>query len=248
VPFLPVLRYSETGLRKCADWEATWTKQRQEDAIDAQLAVERDTWLREAWSRANQRGDGETADAYAARMQAGLTDPAICLAADHRSATEAKRRKQEEVGSIPVPPKYRTPDFASTDFWRMRGGLDVPKERFVSFPHCARDADGSLPVLWAGRDHLARAKAIAAWFIDRKDTDGWSAARLAPLLGGLLELIPWLRQWHNGLDPETGLHMGDYFAEFVEDEARSLQLTVAELRAWAPPAPVRGTRSRRAAA
>ena len=47
---------------------------------------------------------------------------------------------------------------------RLRGGLDVPKERFVSFPHCARDADGSLPVLWAGYDHLARAKAIAAWY------------------------------------------------------------------------------------
>lgn len=181
-------------------------------------------------------------------MTTGGTDPAISKAADHAMATEAKRRKLAEVGTIPVPPKYRTSDFLSTDFSRLRGGLDVPKERFVSFPHCARDADGSLPVLWAGYDHLARAKAIAAWFVDRKDTDGWTAPRLTPLLAGLLKLVPWLRQWHNSIDEETGLHMGDYFAEFVEDEARSLQLTIADLRAWTPPAPVRRPRGRRAAA
>jgi hypothetical protein len=181
-------------------------------------------------------------------MAAGLTDPAIGQAADHAIANEAKRRKLAEVGTIPVPSKYRTPDFLSTDFWRLRGGLDVPKERFVSFPHCARDADGSLPVLWAGYDHLTRAKAIAAWFVDRKDTDGWAAPRLIPLLAGLLELAPWLLQWHNDVDPETGIHMGDYFADFVEDEARSLGLTLAELRAWTPPAPVRRPRGRRAAA
>jgi hypothetical protein len=248
VPFLPVLRYSETGQRKRADWEAAWKKQRAEDAIDADLATQRDAFLRAAWARANTRSDTETADAYASRMTAGVTDPAISKAVDHAIATEAKRRKLAEVGSIPVPPKYRTPDFLSTDFSRLRGGLDVPKERFVSFPHCARDADGSLPVLWAGYDHLARAKAIAAWFVDRKDTDGWTAPRLTPLLAGLLDLVPWFQQWHNRIDSETGLHMGDYFAEFVEDEARSLQLTIADLRAWTPPASTRRTRGRRAAA
>ncbi|MFY9343393.1 MAG: BREX-2 system adenine-specific DNA-methyltransferase PglX [Planctomycetota bacterium] len=32
VPFLPVLRYKLSGLRKLADWEATWALQRREDA------------------------------------------------------------------------------------------------------------------------------------------------------------------------------------------------------------------------
>ena len=201
VPFLAALRYSETGLRKRADWEATWDKQRQEDAIDA-----------------------------------AAPDPA-----------EAKRRKAAEVGPIPVPPKYRTPDFQHADLWRLRGGLDVPKERFVSFPRCGRDADGSLPLLWAGHDHLTRAGALAAWYVERKDTDGWAAPRLAPLLAGLLELVPWLRQWHNGVDGETGLRMGDYYAGFIADEARDLGLTLDELRAWTPPAPTRRTRTRRAA-
>jgi hypothetical protein len=181
-------------------------------------------------------------------MAVGLDDPFIQRLADNALAEEAMRRKKEEVGPIPVPPKYKTADFLSTDFWRLRGSLDVPKERFISFPFCARDADGSLPVLWAGYDHLARARAIAAWFVERKDTDGWTAPRLMPLLAGLLELVPWLRQWHNGRDPETGLHMGDYFSEFVEEEARSLGVSLADLRAWTPPAPVRRARGRRATA
>ena len=116
-----------------------------------------------------------------------------------------------------MPPKYKNADFQSQDFWRLRGGLDVPKERFVSFPHCARDADASLPVLWAGYDHLARARAIAAWYVERKDTDGWPPERLTPLLAGLLELVPWLRQWHNDIDPESGLRMGDFFSGYVEE-------------------------------
>jgi hypothetical protein len=99
-------------------------------------------------------------------------------AADNAIAKEAKRRKHEEIGDIPVPPKYKTADFQSTTFWRLRGGLDVARERFVSFPHGARDADPSLPVLWAGHDHLAGARAIAAWYFERKDTDGWPAERL----------------------------------------------------------------------
>lgn len=202
VPFLAALRHSETGLRKRAEWEATWDSQRAEDAIDAELAPRR----------------------------AGA-DAAALKALD----AEAKREKAERVGAIPVPPKYRTPDFANTDIWRLRGGLDVPKERFCSFPHAARDADPALPVLWAGHDHLARATALAAWYVECKDVDGWAGPRLLPLLAGLAELVPWLRQWHNGIDAGSGLRMGDYFDGFVAGEARLLDVTAAGLRAWTPP-------------
>jgi hypothetical protein len=197
VPFLAVLRYSGTGLRKRTEWEAAWDKQRREDAVDAKLATRRDEFLRAAWTRGHPQHDDETAEAYVARSQAGLTNEDVQKAADDAIAAEANRLKQEEVGAIPIPPKYRTPDFVSTEFWRLRGALDVPKERFVSFPHCARDTDDSLPVLWAGYNHLARAKAIAAWFVERREIDGWPAERLTPLLAGLLELVPWLMQWDN---------------------------------------------------
>jgi hypothetical protein len=181
-------------------------------------------------------------------MNAGLTGEDVQAAANRAIEAEARRRKREEVGDIPVPPKYRTPDFASADYWRLRDSLDVPKERFVSLPMAARDVDGSLPLIWAGYDHLARAQAIAAWYVERKDLDGWDAGRLTPLLAGLLELVPWLRQWHNDIDPGSGLRMGDYFSGFVEDEARDLGLTLENLRAWAPPVTMRRGRARRAAA
>ena len=50
------------------------------------------------------------------------------------------------------------------------------------------------------------------------------------------ELLPWLHQWHNAYDPALGAPMGDWFADFVRDEARGLGLTEDDLAAWTPPA------------
>ena len=67
--------------------------------------------------------------------------------------------KKKQVGTIPVPPKYTSADFLKSDYWRLRGKLDVPKERWVSFPHC-EGPDGTLVIAWAGYDHLQLARAI----------------------------------------------------------------------------------------
>jgi hypothetical protein len=42
--------------------------------------------------------------------------------------------------------------------WRLRGKLDVPKERWVSFPHCEGN-DGTLMIAWAGYDALQLVRA-----------------------------------------------------------------------------------------
>ena len=184
VPSLPAQRYAESGLRKRAQWDATWDLQRREDA-------------------------------------------------------------GEDVGRIPVPPKYQSKDFSKPSFWKLRGALDVPKERWVSYPGCERGADASLPILWAGWNHLQQAQAVAAYYMEMKDTEGWPTERLVPLLAALQQLAPWLKQWHNELDPTFGERMGDYYAGFLADEARSHGLTLEALAAWTPPAaPVR--RDRRA--
>lgn len=247
VPFLAALRYTDAGLRKRADWEATWELQRAEDVIDASVEARRPEFVREAWMRRNPTSDDESSEAYAVRMAVQSQSEDVSRAADSLIAAEQKRRKAEEIGDIPVPPKYRTPDFQSATYWRLRGGLDVPKERFVSYPHSARDADTSLPILWAGYDHRARAQALAALYVERKEHDGWPAERLKPMLAGLLELVPWLKQWHNDIDADTGLRLGDYFEGFINEEARELGLTLADLRSWRPPAPVRRSRTRRSA-
>jgi hypothetical protein len=135
---------------------------------------------------------------------------------------------------IPVPPKYQSKDFIDQNYWRLRGKLDVPKERFISFPKCERNADQTLPIAWAGWNHLEQAQAIANYYETMKIGEGWGINRLLPLLTGLLELIPWLLQWHNDLDPHLNLRMGDFYKGFLEDEARSFGLTTTKIRNWKP--------------
>lgn len=228
VPFLPVLRYTETGLRKRAQWQDTWALQRQEDAIDARVIADN----AEAW-RAEL-----TEQARAQFGSATLTDAQAWIA--QQLAAEIARQQQEDkdaqIGPIPVPPKYQSRDFLKADFWRLRGGLDVPKERWISYPGCERGADGTPPLAWAGWTPLQQATALAGYLLDMKDNEGWEPARLQPLLAGLLELVPWLQQWHNTLDPVYGERMGDYFAGFVADQARALGFTLEDLRAWRPAA------------
>jgi hypothetical protein len=152
--------------------------------------------------------------------------------------TWALQRREDvgdAVGKIPVPPKYQSKDFQKSDFWRLRGGLDVPKERWISYPGCERGADGSLVIAWAGWNHLQQATALAGYYMDMKDSEGWEPTRLQPLLASLLELVPWLAQWHNDLDPVFGERMGDYYRGFVTEEARALGFTLDDLRAWKPP-------------
>ena len=66
-------------------------------------------------------------------------------------------------------------------------------------------------------------------YLDAKDNQGWPTDRLKPLLAALAELIPWLNQWHNEPDPNLGMGLGDYFAGFLDEQCRTLGLTVEEV-------------------
>lgn len=161
-------------------------------------------------------------------------------------ATWSLQRREdagEDVGKIPVPPKYRSTDFSKPGYWKLRGALDVPKERWISYPACERGTDASLPIVWAGWNHLQQAQAVAAYYMEMKDVEGWPGARLQPLLAGLQELVPWLQQWHNEVDPHFGERMGDFYAGFLADEARALGFTLGDLSAWQPAARARRSRS-----
>lgn len=193
VPFLPILRYKPSGLRKRKDWEHTWEMQRKEDAIDQRTKLPKDH-------------------------------------PGYLEFQDAEKMKEEEIGSIPVPPKYQTKDFAKPAYWKLRGKLDVPKERFISYPGCERDTDQTLVITWAGWDHLEQAKGLAAYVEEAKDS-GWEPDRILLLLAGLQELVPWLKQWHNVKDPAYGIGMGDFFADYVVEEARLLGKTVEDLKA-----------------
>jgi hypothetical protein len=151
------------------------------------------------------------------------------------SADEAAREKQKQVGDIPVPPKYAQADFLPGPFWRLRGKLDVPKERFVSFPSVTT-ADGTALVAWAGSDHLQLAKAVSGLYVDIRDRQGTQDdPRLFPLLAVLVDLLPWLKQYHGAIDPEFGISMADSFASFVATEGQRLGKSISDLAAWVPP-------------
>jgi hypothetical protein len=155
---------------------------------------------------------------------------------------ELQRREDAgEILDVAVPPKYGPGDFVQQVYFRHRGKLDVPKERFISYPFCESDTDSEPVYGWSGWNHLQRAQALASLYLKRKNVEGWTQDRLMPMLGGLLELIPWVKQWHNGPSPEfAGLQMGDYFAQFLDGECRQHGLTHDDLRAWRPPAKARG--------
>jgi len=157
---------------------------------------------------------------------------------------ELQRREDagEDVGVIPVPPKYQKPDFQAAG-WEHRGRLDVPKERFVSYPGAERETDASLVVGWAGWDHLARARALATYYLQSKSA-GRDAAFLTPLLAGLAELVPWLKQWFDEPNPDPMFDRpGSQIAALVEAETRALHLTPDDLAAWRPsPRAARGRR------
>ena len=180
-------------------------------------------------------------DAIDARVTLPAADP------DHLTPEAAAALKTAEVGAVPVAPRYASVDFRKSVWWRLRGKLDVPKERFVSLPGCERDADPSLVLGWAGWNPLEQSRAVAGYFSGMREQEGWTAERLAPLLAALLELLPWVRQYHNAPDPEFDIGMGDYFEAFIDDEARALSLTREELRDWAPPDDGRGRGRRRRA-
>jgi hypothetical protein len=148
------------------------------------------------------------------------------------------------VGDIPVPPKYATADFVKTDYWRLRGKLDVPKERWVSYPHCSTENDPSLVVGWAGWNHLQQATALIAYY-DARKREGWTANRLTPLLAGLDQLLPWIHQWHPEIDKEFGETAGKSFQTMLEHDAHELGLTLEEIRQWTPPATTTRRRARK---
>jgi hypothetical protein len=241
VPCLPVLRYKPTGLDKRAAWERTWELQRLEDAVDALFDIERLNRLEPGKVEETLRPlvaalrideqvkplvlrEAVSAADYVAEAGKQKLDPRSLL------TDAAKRARQCAVGDIPVPPKYTSADFLSSGFWRLRGKLDVPKERWVSFPHCEGE-DGTLVIAWAGYDHLQLARAIAEYYEQAREHEG---RKLVPLLACIGQLIPWLKQWHNELDPAFGTRMGDYFEGYLAEEAKALGMDVAQVMAWAP--------------
>ncbi|MER6274009.1 BREX-2 system adenine-specific DNA-methyltransferase PglX [Streptomyces sp900105755] len=143
----------------------------------------------------------------------------------------------------PVPDKYGASDFKQPSYWSNRGTLDVPKERFVSYPDASPDADPTLLLGWAGWDYRDQAQALVNLVKDRTSKLSWDNARITPLLAGLAELMPWVRQWFGTDDHEWGGNAAEEFGTFLDTERTKRGLTAEQLTSWRPAPKTRGRKS-----
>jgi len=146
---------------------------------------------------------------------------------------QRREDRGETVGTIPVPPKYTSADFRKPSWWQHRGKLDVPKERFILYPDFGRETDSTQLLGWAGWDHAQQALALAT-IIAEREAEGWSDERLVPLVAGLAELQPWVRQWHDETNSTYQLNLADYLDEELRGRASQVGLTLDQLKTWQP--------------
>lgn len=200
-------------------------------------------------------------DDLAATVQRLVVDAAVPHLAAERLTESGMRKREvweqvwelqraedrgEEVGTIPVPPRYAKSDFRLSIYWKHRDKLDVPRERFVLIPHGERGADTSQVVGWAGWGECDLARALAGRIMELREQHAADAEHLTPLLAGVLELLPWIHQWHPDSDPLFGGPPGQYFESWLDGQLAELAITRDTLRAWRPPAPTRGRKAKAA--
>jgi hypothetical protein len=159
-----------------------------------------------------------------------------------------EQREEDRTGKrrdIKVPPKYTSADFVKHSYWSHRGKLDVPKERFVSYPGASPDGDPSLLLGWAGWNHRDQAEALVNLVNDRENVDGWPREdpRFVPLLAGLLEVMPWVRQWYDEYDEEWGDNPAREFQTALNRGCANRHLSESDLRDWRPEKKKGGPRS-----
>lgn len=167
---------------------------------------------------------------------------------DKRAAWEETWRLQrkEDAGEqldepIAVPPKYKPADFTRNEYWQHRGKLDVPKERFILYPDAGRETDGTPLLGWTGWDHAQQAFALAT-IMNEREQEGWTDERMVPLIAGLAELQPWVRQWHGDIDPTYGVSLAAIVEEELASRRQRAGRTIEELAAWRPTKATRGRR------
>jgi hypothetical protein len=155
-------------------------------------------------------------------------------------------QRREDAGeevTIPVPPKYSPPDFQKVGYWKARGKLDVPKERFVLYPGIGREGDASPVLGWAGWSHRDQAVALVREIMYQQSL-GVSDEALVPMVAGLVELEPWLHQWHMDLEPQFGSSAADAVTGQINQLLAHLHMTRDDVNAWCPPAAAQGRKAR----
>lgn len=157
-------------------------------------------------------------------------------------------QRREDAGEknldIAVPPKYAAADWRKSSYMAHRGKLDVPKERFIHYPQAGLASDGTLQLGWAGWDHFQQYLALAT-LMDEMVADGASDDALVPLIAGLGELLFWVEQWHDEVDPAFGINAADFARTDYDQRRTQVGASETDLLDWRPPAATRGRKAKR---
>lgn len=156
-------------------------------------------------------------------------------------------QRDEDAGlikatDIPVPPKYTSADFLKSSYWSHRGKLDVPKERFIAYPDAGRDTDPTPLLGWAGWNHAQQGLALATIYALR-ESEGTALTALVPVVAGIAEVLPWVKQWHSGVDSNLGLDLAEYLSNQLAEKSAAVGVPVQDLPAWRPEKKTRGRKA-----
>lgn len=143
-----------------------------------------------------------------------------------------------KAADIPVPPKYTGTDFVKQSYWSQRGKLDVPKERFTVYPGAGRATDPTPLLGWAGWNHAQQGIALATIYAQR-EAEGAALSELVPLVAGIAELLPWVKQWHSGIDPVFNIDLAEYLTAQLAEKSAAVGVPISDLPEWRPPTTTR---------
>ncbi len=159
-----------------------------------------------------------------------------------RTWAEQRREDAGEKVTPEVPPTYGSGDFLKPGYWRLRGKLDIPKERFIAFTEVPGRSGVETLYGWAGWTAQQRVKAILAIDEELEDAAVPLADRIG-LLDSAWRLLPDVARE----DAAAATRLKAELQALVGPEGPSREL-IEDWKKRFPPPTTRATRTKRAAA
>ncbi|MFF5451594.1 BREX-2 system adenine-specific DNA-methyltransferase PglX [Streptomyces sp. NPDC012950] len=148
------------------------------------------------------------------------------------------QRREDETGvalGIPVPPKFTAIDFRRASYWSLRGKLDLPRERFLCYPDGVPSDEGGSLIGWSGWSDADRVRVLLDLIDASRRQPGPGSQRVMPLLAGIQERLPWVRQWE--AQEQTPRHSSRSSAALQAEFDRlraAYGVSVDDLASWRP--------------
>ncbi len=159
-----------------------------------------------------------------------------------RTWADQQREDAGEKVTLEVPPDYASGDLLRPEYWRLRGKLGVPIERFIAFTEVPGRAGVETLYGWAGWTAQQRVKAILATDEELEDASVPLADRIG-LLDSAWRLLPDVARE----DAAAAARLKAELQALLGPEGPSREL-VEDWKKRFPPPTAKGTRTKKAAA